>query len=90
MAEAFGHTYCSSTIVPESKLSHTVQAQYGFVPKLCHRRGKNSENLFRSAQLFFSEAKRSGVFASDDDYSCIATSDEVRAGVESLLASTRP
>ena len=55
MSEAFGHTHCSSTHVAESKLSHTVQVQYGFVPKLRHRRGKNIENLFSQCAVFLAK-----------------------------------
>ena len=40
MAEAYGPTYCTSAHVPESKLSHKPEAQYGFVPKLIHHGGK--------------------------------------------------
>ena len=47
MAEAYGPTYCPSTLVPESKLSQRPEAQYGFVPKLIQHGGKNigSANL---------------------------------------------
>ena len=38
---AFGLTSCSSGLVPESKLSHKPEAQYGFVPKHSHHGGKN-------------------------------------------------
>ena len=41
MAVAFGPTSCSSGLVPESKLSHSPEAQYGFVPKHSHHSGKN-------------------------------------------------
>ena len=41
MAEAFGSTFCTSALVPESKLSHRSEAQYGLVPRLSHHGGKN-------------------------------------------------
>ena len=41
MSELFELLYCASSILPESKLSHKPQAQYGFVPKLSHLSGKN-------------------------------------------------
>ena len=41
MAAAFGPTYCLSGLVPESKLSHSPEIQYGFVPKLSPHGGEN-------------------------------------------------
>ena len=41
MAVACGLTSCSSGLVPESKLSHSPEAQSGFVPKLSRHGGKN-------------------------------------------------
>ena len=41
MAVAFGPTSCSSGLVPKSKLSHSPEAQYGFVPKHSLHGGKN-------------------------------------------------
>jgi len=32
-AVAFGPTSCSFGLVPKSKLLHSLEAQYGFVPK---------------------------------------------------------
>jgi len=40
-AVAFGPTSCSSVLVPKSKLSHSPEAQYGFVPKHSLHGGKN-------------------------------------------------
>ena len=40
MAEAYGSTSCTSALVPESKLSHRLEAQFVFVPKLSHHGGK--------------------------------------------------
>ena len=93
MAEAYGLLCCPSALVPESELSHSSEAQHCFILKLSHPSGKNAVPL-RSTEkpfhgislgykrshvaLFFS-AKR-GVFASDDVFSCEATSGEVRAG----------
>ena len=45
MAELYELSSCTSGIVPESKLSHKPQAQYGFVPKLSHPSGKNLVSL---------------------------------------------
>ena len=42
MAEAFGLMCCPSTLVPESTLSHIVEAHPGLVPKPCHHRGKTT------------------------------------------------
>ena len=41
MAVAFGPTFCPSSLVPKSKLLHSPEAQYGFVPKLSPHGGKN-------------------------------------------------
>ena len=41
MAVAFGPTFCSSGLVPKSKLLHRPKAQYGFVPKHSLHGGKN-------------------------------------------------
>ena len=91
MAESVAQSYWPVTIVPESKLSHMATAHYGFVPKLSHHGGKNTalraEKPFSWSSLdskrlqvvlFFSEAKRNGVFSSDDVFCCAATSDDVR------------
>ena len=42
MAETFGLTSCPSGLVPKSKLLHSPKAQYGFMLKLSHHRGKNT------------------------------------------------
>ena len=41
MAVAFGPTSCSSGLVPKSELLHSLEAQYGFVPKHSPHGGKN-------------------------------------------------
>ena len=41
MASASGLTSCSFRLVLESKLSHSLEVQYGLVPKLSHHGGKN-------------------------------------------------
>ena len=46
MAELFELSSCTSSLVPESILSHKSQAQYGFVPKLSHHSGKNNKKNF--------------------------------------------
>ena len=40
-AVAFGPTSCSSSLVPKSKLLHSPEAQYFFVPKHSRHGGKN-------------------------------------------------
>ena len=40
-AVAFGPTSCSSGLVPKSKLLHSPEDQYGFVPKHSRHGGKN-------------------------------------------------
>jgi len=41
MSEASGLTFCSSVLVPESKLSHGPESQPGLVPRLIHHKWKN-------------------------------------------------
>ena len=41
IAVAFGPTSCSSVLVLKSKLLHSPEAHYGFVPKLSLHGGKN-------------------------------------------------
>ena len=41
MAVAYAPTYCSSSLVPKSKLLHSLEDHYGFVSKLSHHGGKN-------------------------------------------------
>ena len=43
-AEAFGPASCPSRLVPESKLSHRPEVQYGLVPRLSRHKWKNLEN----------------------------------------------
>ena len=47
MAELIELSSCTFGLVPESKLSHKPQAQYGFVPKLIHHSGKNNKKISR-------------------------------------------
>ena len=51
MAEACGSTSCTSALVPESKLSHRSESQYGFVPKLSHHGGKTEKTRVVMAGL---------------------------------------
>ena len=51
MAEAYGPTYCTSALVPESKLSHRSESQYGFVPKLSHHGGKTEKTIYSSKRV---------------------------------------
>ena len=41
MSEASGLAFCSSVLVPESKLSHGPEAQPGLVPRLIHHKWKD-------------------------------------------------
>ena len=70
MAEAYGLTYCPSSLVPESKLSHNVEAHHRLVPKLIHHGGENNrpsdlKTFYNSAQQIGFSLKQSGkgVFA---------------------------
>ena len=60
MAVAFGPTFCSSGLVPKSKLLHNPEVQYGFVPKHSLHGGKNialrAEKPYLTMRSFFSEA----------------------------------
>ena len=75
MAETYGPTSCSSGHASESKLSRSSEAQYSFVPKLIHLRGKTSLSLKNrllpssfiihgeiAFPMFFSVAERNVVF----------------------------
>jgi len=44
-AVASGPPYCSSVLVPKSKLLHSPEEQYGFVPKHSRHGGKNTVAL---------------------------------------------
>ena len=56
MAVAFGPTFCLSGLVPKSKLLHSPEAQYGFVPKHSLHGGKNlalrAEKPYLTAPFF--------------------------------------
>ena len=90
MAEAYGPMCCTLGLALESILSRSPKAQYSFVPKLSHHGGKNKKNLsygyavssYSMRSLFFSVAKRNGVFSSDVVFCCAATSDDGGAGVK--------
>ena len=45
MSEVYDLTWYACLLLPESKLSQSSQAYHGFVPKLCHQRGKNTASL---------------------------------------------
>ena len=64
MAVAFGPTFCSSGLVPKSKLLHRPKAQYGFVPKHSLHGGKNTA---------LRAEKRAGIFGrySQTCYFCV-------------------
>ena len=44
MTTVFDLTSCPSAFVPESELSHNVEAHHGLVPKLGHHEWKNLKN----------------------------------------------
>ena len=46
MARPFGLTCCSRSFMPESKLSHKLQAHHGLRSKPRHHRGKNQKNFY--------------------------------------------
>ena len=84
MAVAFGPPSCSSGLVPESKLSHSPEAQSGFVPKHSLHGGKNpalraEKPLSDMRSLFLVKRSVTVFFASDDVFSCKATSADVVA-----------
>ena len=62
MTPVFDLTCCPSPFVPESELSHNVEAHHGLVPKLGHHEWKNSENREQS-QTCLSFAEVHPVFA---------------------------
>jgi len=81
MAEAYSLTCCPPTLVPESILSHKAGAHHGFVSKAMPSWWQKPspfglKKRFGKMIWFFSEAKRNGVFASDDVSGCKATSDD--------------
>ena len=84
MAVAFGPTSCSSGLVLKSKLLHSPEAHYGFVPKLSLHGGKNIALRAEKPRLvvrgFFSGAQRNGVFASENVLRCGAMCGDVVAG----------
>ena len=45
MTPVFDLTCCPSPFVPESELSHNVEAHHGLVPKLGHHEWKNPASL---------------------------------------------
>lgn len=83
MTTVFDLTCCPSAFVPESELSHNVEAHHGLVPKLGHHEWKNPASLKNHSFQYI--AVMSGCAAgflgisSEDVFSCAATSDVVRA-----------
>jgi hypothetical protein len=83
MTTVFDLTCCPSPFVPESELSHNVEAHHGLVPKLGHHEWKNPASLKNHSFQYI--AVMSGCaagflgFSSEDVFSCAATSDVVRA-----------
>ena len=79
MSEAYGPTSCTFGLAPESKLSRSPKVQYGFMLKISHHGEKNTalraekhslqlvySDRYSRGLVFFSDAKRNGVFAFDD------------------------
>lgn len=83
MTPVFDLTCCPSPFMPESELSHNVEAHHGLVPKLGHHEWKNPASLKNHSFQYI--AVMSGCaagflgFSSEDVFSCAATSDVVRA-----------
>lgn len=83
MTPVFDLTCCPSPFVPESELSHNVEAHHGLVPKLGHHEWENPASLKNHSFQYI--AVMSGCaagflgFSSEDVFSCAATSDVVRA-----------
>ena len=83
MTTVFDLTCCPSAFVPESELSHNVEAHHGLVPKLGHHEWKNPASLKNHSFQYI--AVMSGCaagflgFSSEDVFSCAAKSDVVRA-----------
>jgi len=51
-AETFGLTFCSSRLVIKRKRLHSLEAQYGFVPKPSRHGGKTVKTERRSHNCF--------------------------------------
>ncbi len=63
MAEGYSPSSCLSGFMPKSKLLHNPEIQYGFILKLSHHGGKNSENREQSrACLSYAEMQCAAVF----------------------------
>ena len=83
MTPVFDLTCCPSPFVPESELSHNVEAHHGLVPKLGHHEWKNPASLKNHFSQYI--AVMSGCaagflgFSSEDVFSCAATSGDGRA-----------
>ena len=80
----FDLTCCPSAFVPESELSHNVEAHHGLVPKLVHHEWKNPASLKNHSFQYVAVIGGVGAagflgFSSEDVFSCAATSDVVRA-----------
>ena len=90
MAKVFDLTCCPSGLAFKSELLRRPQGHHCFLLKLSHHGGKTIKTLsygyavssYSMRSLFFSVAKRNGVFSSDDVFSCAATSDDGGAGVK--------
>ena len=84
MTTVFDLTCCPSAFVPESELSHNMEAHHGLVPKLGHHEWKNPASLKKHSFQYVAVIGGVGAagflgFSSEDVFSCAATSDVVRA-----------
>ena len=75
MDEVYDLSYCSSGLSLKSELLLSPKDHYGFVPNLIHHGGKNTA-LRAQKQKFVFQVRRTVVFASEDVFSCVATSDD--------------
>ena len=80
-AETYGLVCCSPALVPKSELLHSSEAHHRSILELSHHEWKNRENRFCLVAYELSSliGKCFLGFASDDVFSCNATSDDVRA-----------
>ena len=76
MSEVYDLTWYACLLLPESKLSQSSQAYHGFVPKLCHQRGKNTASLKKTKRMqavnatsrsLFSVERSGTVFLPDEE-----------------------
>ena len=87
----FHNHWCGSSPQKEKPRKPSADPKLVWVMPRCIRcsleQQKQKKHYFSALPIFFSERSERG-FASDDVFSCAATSDVVRAGAGSLLTST--